>query len=156
MKIGILSDTHDDYAGTMRALERFKAEACGLIIHAGDVCAPFTARLIKEAGIPHQAVFGNNDGDRVHLGMILDIRPAPRRIETDGVNIVVFHEPFINDCIDPRRVDLLVHGHTHEAAIAKRETMLTINPGTVSGILATAKTCALYDTASRKAEIIEL
>lgn len=156
MKIGILSDTHDDSTGTLRAVERFRDAACGLIIHAGDVCSPFTARIIKEAGIPHLAVFGNNDGDRLHLTKILDIRPAPRHAEVDGLNIVIFHEPFINDYIDPRRVDLLIHGHTHQRSMSERENMLTINPGTVSGVLATAKTCAVYDTASRKAEIIEL
>ncbi|MEN6475037.1 MAG: YfcE family phosphodiesterase [Syntrophaceae bacterium] len=156
MKIGILSDTHDDAAATERALAAFVSAGCGLIVHAGDICSPFTARLIKGCPVPHLAVFGNNDGDRIHLAMILDIRPAPRYAETQNTRIVIFHEPFINDQIDPRNVDLLIYGHTHQLDFSEREGMQIINPGTVAGVLASAKTCALFDTETRKAEIIEL
>ena len=156
MKIGILTDTHDDAAATQRALQACASAGCTLIVHAGDVCSPFTARLIKNSGIPHLAVFGNNDGDRIHLAMILDIKPAPRYEEIEGTRIVIFHEPFINRLIDPTRVDLLIYGHTHRLDFSERDGMQIINPGTVAGVLAEARTCALYDTISRKAEIIEL
>jgi predicted phosphodiesterase len=33
--------------------------------------------------------------------------------------------------------------------------MLIINPGTVSDVLTDARTCAIYDTGTRKAESIE-
>jgi len=156
MKIGILSDTHDETGATERALQAFASTGCALIVHAGDVCAPLPARLIKGCPIPHLAVFGNNDGDRVHLSMILDIRPAPRYAEREETRIVVFHEPLINDQIDPSRVDLLIYGHTHQLDFSERDGMQIINPGTVAGLLSGAKTCALYDTRTRKAELIEL
>jgi hypothetical protein len=156
MKIGILADTHDDAASTERALAAFASAGCGLIVHAGDVCSPFAARLIKGCGIPHLAVFGNNDGDRVLLSTILDIMPAPRYAEVQETRIVIFHEPFINDQIDPRSVDLLIYGHTHQLDFSEREGMQIINPGTVAGVLAGAKTCALFDTETRKADLIEL
>lgn len=156
MKIGILSDTHDETVATERALNTFASAGCSLIIHAGDVCAPLTARLIKGCPITHLAVFGNNDGDRVHLSMILDIRPAPRYTEREDTRIVIFHEPFINELIDPARVDLLVYGHTHQLDFSERNGMQIINPGTVAGLLCDVKTCALYDTRTRKADIIEL
>lgn len=156
MKIGILSDTHDDAATVERALKAFASAGCTLIVHAGDICSPFTSRLIKGCSIPHLAVFGNNDGDRIHLAMILDIRPAPRYAEIEDTRIVIFHEPFINEQIDPTRVDLLIYGHTHQLDFSERDGMQIINPGTVGGMLAEAKTCALFDTGTRKAEIIEL
>ena len=156
MKIGILSDTHDDASAAERALHSFASTGCTLIVHAGDICSPFTARLIKNCGIPHLAVFGNNDGDRIHLAMILDIRPAPRYAEIEDTRIVIFHEPFINELIDPGRVDLLIYGHTHQLDFSERGDMQIINPGTVAGVLAGAKTCAIFDTGTRKAEILEL
>lgn len=156
MRIGILTDTHDDAAATQRALQACSSAGCTLIVHGGDVCSPFTARLIKNSGMAHLAVFGNNDGDRIHLSMILDIKPAPRSAEIEGTRIVIFHEPFINDLIDPTRVDLLIYGHTHQLDFSERGGMQIINPGTVAGVLAGAKTCALFDTGTRKADLIEL
>jgi predicted phosphodiesterase len=55
-----------------------------------------------------------------------------------------------------RRVDLLIHWHTHQWSISERENMLIINPGTVSDVLTDARTCAIYNTGTRKAESIEL
>jgi len=133
-----------------------KERGCAFLIHAGDMCSPFVARLIKESDMGHLAVFGNNDGDRVALSKLIDIAPAPRRLVLEGRSVVVFHEPFINDYIDPSRVDLLVYGHTHLAETTSRENMRIVNPGTLSGILVGKKTFALYDTGSGEVESIEL
>jgi uncharacterized protein len=156
VKVGILSDSHDVVEAVNQALGIMQSRGCAFLIHAGDVCSPFVARLIKESGMSHLAVFGNNDGDRVALSKLIDIAPAPRRIDLGGRSIVVFHEPFINDCIDPARVDLLVYGHTHLAEISSREAMRIVNPGTLSGILVGRKTFAFYDTDSGEVESIEL
>jgi uncharacterized protein len=154
--IGILSDSHDDVGAVTRALALFKERGCPFLIHAGDVCSPFVARLIAESGMGHLAVFGNNDGDRVALSKGMDIAPAPRHLAIDGQSIVVFHEPFINDFIDPARVDLLVYGHTHVVDVSFRAGMRIVNPGALSGILVDRKTCAIYHTGSREVESIEL
>lgn len=156
MKVGILSDSHDDVEAVKKAIGIMQAQGCAFLIHAGDVCSPFTARHIKESGMSHLAVFGNNDGDRVVLSKLIDIAPAPRHLPLEGRSVVVFHEPFINDFIDPSRVDLLVYGHTHLAESTSRERMRIVNPGALSGILVGRKTFAFYDTASGEVESIEL
>jgi len=134
-----MSDTHDDTHATGKALEIAKARDCRMIIHAGDLCSPFIARSLRETGIPAYCVFGNNDVDKIHLAQTVDIKPAPRHIEAEGTSIVVFHEPFINDYIDPERVDILIFGHTHKLMIDERTPMKIINPGTVSGVLVNVK-----------------
>jgi uncharacterized protein len=156
MKIAILSDTHDDTVATRKALEIAKSKDCRMIIHAGDLCSPFIARLIREAGIPAYCVFGNNDGDKIHLAQIIDIKPAPRHIEAEGTSIVVFHEPFINEYIGPESVDILIFGHTHKLSIDERTPMKIINPGTVSGVLVNVKSFVIFETETGKAEVIEL
>ena len=156
MKIGIIADSHDDVSATRQATRIMKERDCGFLLHAGDLCSPFIARIIKESGIDHATVFGNNDGDRVALAGMIDITPAPRQITLDGLNILIFHEPFINDCIDPVYVDLLIYGHTHIKHEQWKGNMLVLNPGALSGILVDNKTFAVYDTTARKAEIIEL
>lgn len=156
MKIGIISDSHDNVPATEQAVEIMKEKGCGFLIHAGDICSPFIAMIIKESGIAHAAVFGNNDGDRVALSKMLDIAPAPRHITIDDLSIIIFHEPFINDYIDPSCVDVLIYGHTHMQHTQLRSDMLILNPGTLSGVLADGRTFAIYDTKERKVEIIEL
>ncbi len=156
MKIAILSDTHDDLIATGKALEIARAKGCRMLIHAGDLCSPFTARLVKDSLIPALCVFGNNDGDKIHLAQIVDIKPAPRHIDAEGTSIVVFHEPFINEYIDPDRVDILIFGHTHKLTIDERTPMKIINPGTVSGALVNVRSFVIIETDTGKAEVIEL
>ncbi len=156
MKVGIVSDSHDDIPAVEQAVAIMKERGCGFLIHAGDLCSPFIARIIRESGIDHAAVFGNNDGDRIVLSRTLDIAPAPRHIVVDGQSVVIFHEPFINDLIDPSRVDVLVYGHTHIREITRRQNMLVVNPGSLSGVLVGEKTCALYDSKTREVEEIEI
>ena len=40
MKIGILSDTHDDYENTNKAIDIFQENDVKAVIHAGDVISP--------------------------------------------------------------------------------------------------------------------
>ena len=63
MKIGILSDIHDNIWNLRAALEGL-GEADALIC-CGDLCSPFVVGLLGEGfpGRPIHVVFGNNDGD---------------------------------------------------------------------------------------------
>ncbi len=152
MLIGIMSDTHDDLSSTSSAIETMKQRGCGIIIHAGDICSPFVARVVAGSGIPCHAVFGNNDGDKLHLSSILDIQPAPRHLTIEGREIIVFHEPFINEFINPSKVSLLIYGHTHIKDLYRVKDMLVVNPGAVSGVLTKEKSFALYDTSAHEVE----
>jgi putative phosphoesterase len=60
LKIGVISDTHDNLDSIKRAVAYF-AENVEIIVHAGDVIAPFSAKIFKEADIPVYGVLGNND-----------------------------------------------------------------------------------------------
>lgn len=72
------------------------------------------------------------------------------------MKIGIISDSHINDYIDPARVDLLIYGHTHIKHEQRRDGMLILNPGALSGILVGNKTFAVYDTKTRKAEFIEL
>lgn len=43
MKIGILSDSHDNMPKLARAVELFNEEKVELVLHAGDLVSPITA-----------------------------------------------------------------------------------------------------------------
>lgn len=67
MKIGIISDTHDNLDAIDRTIETLNSYKIDLVIHAGDVISPFAARRFKELKSPLRVVYGNNDGERTGL-----------------------------------------------------------------------------------------
>src|SRR5438874_12477107 len=59
MKIGILSDTHDNIPAITTALAEFEARDVELLIHCGDIQSPETVRQFT--AFPTHFVFGNCD-----------------------------------------------------------------------------------------------
>ena len=65
MRIGILSDTHDQIKRTAAAVGRLIAEGAEVLIHCGDLTTPSVVEQC--AGLPSYFVFGNNDFDEARL-----------------------------------------------------------------------------------------
>ena len=70
--IGVMSDSHDNVTQVRKAVTLFKDAGCDLVLHAGDVVAPFAARELEALGCPVKAVFGNCDGEKQGLEMALE------------------------------------------------------------------------------------
>ena len=72
MRIGILSDTHDQVARTTVAVRLLIAHKAEVLIHCGDLC---NSDVVYECGLlPSYYVFGNNDFDTDDLRRaILDV-----------------------------------------------------------------------------------
>jgi putative phosphoesterase len=75
MKIAIFSDVHDNVWTLKAALHWLRSQehdrAVSALIYCGDLCSPFTARLIVEAckdkAVPIHLVWGNNDADTARI-----------------------------------------------------------------------------------------
>jgi hypothetical protein len=66
MKIGIISDTHDDITNTNKAIDIFEHNKVEIVIHAGDMISPPVINEFKrltENGVKFFGIFGNNDGE---------------------------------------------------------------------------------------------
>ena len=80
MRIGIVSDTHDDLAAVEAAVTLFEREGVDVVVHCGDFVAPFSVTPFdvgtgpdaddgrdagggSDAGFEFYAVRGNNDGE---------------------------------------------------------------------------------------------
>ena len=156
MKIGIVSDTHDNLPKIKKAMAAFTARKCEAIIHAGDVISPFAAKALKAAKLPIYAVYGNNDGERKGLAELLPgICDGPRAFELGGRKFVLAHS--IAQVPDSARAgaDVIVVGHTHVAGI-ERTKPLVINPGECSGWLYGKHSVVVLDTARLAAEELNL
>ena len=70
MKIGIISDTHDDIHNVQNAIEIFREEKVDWIIHVGDFIFPGVIdefkKLKDELPLSRMiGVLGNNDGEKL-------------------------------------------------------------------------------------------
>ncbi len=165
LKVGIMSDTHDNLPLIDKAVQRLNLENADLVLHAGDYIAPFVIPRFKPLKARMIGVFGNNDGDhelmRKRLGDApnMEIRGFFAQIMVDKLRIAMVHGSdveLLNALVDCAGFDVVVHGHTHGAQITRKGRTLQISPGEVCGYLTGKSTIALFDTKRKLATILEL
>jgi putative phosphoesterase len=165
MRIGILSDTHDNLPMVAKAVARLNGLSPDLVLHAGDFVAPFVLPRLAGLPCPCIGVFGNNDGDRtllaakaretgnVEIHGCFTVRQAGGR----SIALVHGHEPEALDEIAGAGIfDVVVYGHTHRPSIIERNGTLLVNPGEVCGYLTGTGTVAVLETGQLEAKILEL
>jgi len=160
MLAGIISDTHDNRTNIVRAVELFNRTGVSLVIHGGDIVAPFTALDFKALNCAMEMVFGNNDGERIGLvnsfSGIGNLLPGPRTFLFQGKKFLLMHEPECMDAVAAAAgVDVIVYGHTHEVDVRLGHP-LVINPGEAGGWLTGKATMALLDLETMTVEIVSL
>ncbi|MBP3953954.1 metallophosphoesterase family protein [Gemmata sp. G18] len=135
MRLGILSDTHDELERTRHAIELLRAAGAEALIHCGDLVSPALVAALRV--LPSWFVFGNHDSDMVpHLE-----RAAAELgvtclgwggvVELDGKRIGVAHGHM---SADVRRVlaaqpDYFLSGHSHIASDVVSGSVRRVNPG---------------------------
>jgi putative phosphoesterase len=118
--LGIISDTH----GLMRPEAIQALEGVEMIIHAGDIGTPEVLEALR-AVAPVVAVRGNNDkGEWAHA------LPATEVVEVGDNALYVLHDVKTLD-LDPVAAGFqaVISGHSHQPAVAKRQGVLFLNPG---------------------------
>lgn len=169
MRIGILSDSHDNLPALRAMLEALIERKVDALFHAGDFVAPFAAKLLlPDAGIvgdiPVYVVLGNNDGEHAGLRKLLPQLPPnhdPLKITLANKQICMSH--FI-DWLKPEEIhsaDIIISGHTHQAGVSTRNDdthgdTLCINPGEVGGWLTGRYSSLILDLISMEYEWVDL
>lgn len=157
MQVGVISDTHDRLTTIDRGLEILRSRGAEVLLHPGDVVAPFAAKRFLDWPGDLYITYGNNDGERKGLKAILpQIQEGPMLLGVAGRRILLHH--FIDWCSQEEidRAEIVVTGHTHEVVNELREGKLFLNPGECCGWVTGRCTVALLDTDSLTAEIIEV
>ncbi len=102
MKLGVISDSHDNLNMIKKAVNILNKENIDFLIHCGDIISPFISRVFE--GLNEKikngnfyGVFGNNDGDLLYLieklGKICKISGYEAILELSGKKIYVTHGP---------------------------------------------------------------
>ena len=133
MKLGIISDTHDNLGATEAAVKFFESENVEKVIHCGDMVAPFTAEIF-DSGFDFYYVRGNNDGEW-NLKQVFEkfgeFYNNIAELEFEGLKIAVYHgteEEIVQGLLD-RDYDYVFRGHTHQRKLREHGETLEINPG---------------------------
>jgi uncharacterized protein len=175
MKIGIISDVHDNLRSLSKLIKVLKEdENIDILIHCGDWVMPFTMRTYVSLGKPIRGVLGNGDPDiqkflyqlqnlEALKGIDMQIKHRFFDLKYDDRRIGVIHgddEDLNNTLIESQLYDVLCIGHTHVPSLTKVNNTVVINPGSLVGYMVekgeVAITYGLYDTTTGVAEIKEL
>lgn len=164
MKIGVLSDTHDQGELIHAAVKYFNSQKVDLVIHCGDWVSPFILHFFKALQAPLRGVFGNNDGDKFrHLafkdkwGIDLQYEDRFLEMELDNRRIAVFHGDYsgiVEALVTCGKYDVVFHGHTHQRVNQHHGKTLSLNPGSLMKETSDSvkeASIAIYDTSTHLA-----
>lgn len=133
MKIGVVSDTHDNLERVREALAIFEEEDVEKVVHCGDIISPFTAEMFDREFEFH-AVRGNNDGEW-NLKNTVDgfgtFYNNVAELEFAGKKIAAYHgtEEQIVGALAEMEYDYVLRGHTHERKKDIHGSTVEVNPG---------------------------
>ncbi|MDK2896667.1 MAG: uncharacterized protein PWP04_787 [Candidatus Atribacteria bacterium] len=159
MKVGILSDSHDNLTNLKKALGLFERERVDLVLHGGDYVAPFSVGPLAALTVPWWGVLGNNDGEVVGIFQKSDKKISLPFLdkEVQGYRIWLSHYPQPAElAFQSDKYQLVVYGHTHRALIEREGNSFLINPGETCGLLSGRSTVAICDLTEKVAKILDI
>ncbi len=161
MKIGILTDTHENMDKIRKAVEVFNSVKVDMVIHCGDIISPITTKEFQNLKAPMHLVFGNNDGERVFLVEkfkgIGEFHQSGYEFKVENKKIIMMHEPVgIEALAESGEYDYVIYGHTHKRDIRKIGKTLIINIGETGGWLTGVASIGILNTETDEIEIMEI
>lgn len=180
MRIGVVSDTHNQTHRIVTALSLLRDRSVETIIHCGDIHAVDTIRLFQ--GFDTHFVLGNWDGDWISGINSGAVPPRPDGRKRDPTQIkhaiesigAQLHEPWGELTLDSLDIawihgdnqklfreletgncyDYLFYGHTHQAEQHQVGCTLVVNPGAFYKVA--KPQFVILDTSTRTLEQIVL
>jgi putative phosphoesterase len=167
MRVGVVSDSHDNVSAIRRAGEELRRRGVGLVLHAGDWVSPFSARILREAlgeGVRIVGVWGNNEGERPFFLEVarkfgVEVAGEAAELEVAGRRVAVYHGTspvLLRALVESGLYDVVVYGHTHQAVVERRGGTLVVNPGELCGCLTGRSTYAVVDLDKLEVDLLSL
>lgn len=135
MRLGLVSDTHDDLTAATAAADHFESEGVETVAHLGDVVAPFTLAPFEEFVLHH--VRGNNEGESALWRAVDALDEGTHHgdaaaLDLGGRSVALYHGTsgvLVDALVDSGEYDYVCHGHTHERGVEERGGTVRVNPG---------------------------
>jgi putative phosphoesterase len=168
MKIGVISDTHDDIAACQKLVKILNREKLELVLHLGDWASPSCPDFFKDLKFPIKSIWGNNEGDidrfwrkKEKKKWKIEFLGEVAELKLGGLNLVLYHgtsKVVTRALIKSGEYDLVLTGHTHVPVVEKQGKTIHVNPGSICKYAKKFKpesSWALIDTKTKKVEIRE-
>ena len=163
MKIGVLSDTHNNLSDLIMVLETFRERGISTIIHCGDLTDHALISCFR--GFRLIYTFGNTDAmtgaiqKKVNQMGEDNFAGPVFRGKIAGVPIAATHshiEGQVMALVREKKYQWIFHGHTHR----KRDEVIhgahIINPGAVGNIGRDARSFCIVDLDTGNVEFLKL
>ena len=157
MRIGVVSDTHNNLKNIEKIINLFNEEKVELVIHTGDIANVKSLNKFSNLQSEMIGVYGNNDRNEMGIKEAacsnnFKIKEPPNILTLCNRNIAIFHEP---DCIDDflienKNTNIVIHGHTHRYRNEIKNGVLFFNPGECAGIRKGGSAIGILDLNSLK------
>jgi hypothetical protein len=165
MKIGIISDIHDNAHNCVLALDALQAEKVDQILFLGDYVGAGIAKLLQSSPIKVFAIWGNNDGDTTVITKFALAEESNLEVgfgtydvvEFGGRKLFLTHFPLIaKSMARSGDFDAVFYGHNHLKNKERIGDCLVMNPGEIGAYKTGISSYAIYDTEENDAEIFIL
>ena len=160
MKIGVVSDTHNNLANVREIVSLFNAAKVDRVIHTGDITKAKTLDVFAALDAPLYGVFGNNDLERDTLDSSISAHgftfcDPPLELDWAGRSIVVVHDPWDFRELPNNGHDLALHGHTHRYRCERSGKRLIFNPGECAGHMTGYNAIGVVDLETLAVELLK-
>jgi len=160
MKIGVVSDTHNNLASVREIVSAFNAAGVERVVHTGDITKAKALDVFAGLDAPLHGVFGNNDVERDALQASIQahgfsFHEPPLELVWAGRRIVVVHDPRDLADLPAGAHDLVLHGHTHMYRHERVEATLIFNPGECAGHMKGWNAVGVVDLNAFEAAVIK-
>ena len=139
MRVGVVSDTHNNLKNVSAIVDLFNAHQVDRVIHTGDITQAKTLDVFANLAAPLYGVFGNNDLEREALEAAIarhgfEFHEPPFTTRWAGRELIVVHDP-LEFAGHLRDQDLALHGHTHRYWLERDGARTIFNPGECAGFM---------------------
>lgn len=163
MKIGILSDSHNDAFNLRWAVDTCHAQKITTLVHCGDLT---NASLVSELdGFEVIFTYGNGDFDANRIEMAMrSTHPASScgylyKGQLDGVAVAATHghmSDVLDELVSSGQYRYVFTGHTHRHQDSLVKSTHVINPGALGGTFREDRTFAILDLATDDLEFVHV
>ncbi|MCJ7696653.1 MAG: YfcE family phosphodiesterase [Anaerolineaceae bacterium] len=163
MKIGIISDTHDNQSNLETCLDYFRQHNIDTVFHCGDLIS--TGMINLFAGFKLIYVYGNCDLDNAELYksvMKLSKDNFASPIYTgklDGKLILAMHghvEGSLMEAIQSRHYDYVFTGHSHMRGDRMHFKTRVINSGALGGLKREKRSFCILDLTTDHLDFVHI
>jgi putative phosphoesterase len=163
MKIGLISDVHDQIHNLQWALSELEKQNIDYIFALGDYTSSYMIERLQLKDVPVRAVWGNCDGDKQSMlrashnenPHITFANGVFDTVEIENKKYFLTHFPDLaENAAKSLDYDAVFHGHTHHKRDEKIEVIPIVNPGKLAIYPHDEISCAVFDTQTQKVNFL--